>query len=87
MERAVSQEILRKLSGIRNTGEIRQWLAGLCRPYGEIVRIEIEPDGDDAYICLVDMATAAQNAALVRELGGFSYGLGVGFRIPMIRDD
>lgn len=81
------REALEKLKGIHRPWKIREALAEMCREFGEIVRIEIEPDGTGAYICLVDMATVGQNAALVRGMGGFAYGLGVGFRIPIVPED
>ncbi len=79
-------EVLQKLKGLRHAFGVREALAEFCRPYGDIVRIEVEPDGDDAYICLVDLATPGQNAALCRQLGGFSYGRGVGFHISVRRE-
>lgn len=79
-------EVLERLKGIRDTWKMRDAIAELCRPFGEIVRIDVERDGDGALICLVDMAKVGQNAALSRHLGGFSYGLGVGFRIPVAGD-
>lgn len=83
----VNVEVLQKLQGLHHAFGVREALAEICRPYGDIVRIEVEPEGDGAYICLVDLATAGQNAALCETLGGFSYGRGVGFHISVTREN
>jgi hypothetical protein len=82
----VNEEVLQRLQGLHHAFGVREALAEICRPYGDIVRIEVEADGDGAYICLVDLATAGQNEALCRTLGGFSYGRGVGFHISVRRE-
>ena len=82
----MNAEVLQKLQGLRHAFGVREALAEICRPYGEIVRIEVEPAEEGAYICLIDLATAAQNAVLCRTLGGFSYGPGVGLHISVRRE-
>ena len=47
----------------------------------------IVKDGDDASICIVNLATVGQNAALCREIGGFSYETGVCIRIQFKRGE
>lgn len=79
----MNAEVLQKLQGLGNAAEVGKALAGLSRPYGQIVRVDVVSTGGDMYICFVDLATARQNAALYRGLGGFAYGRGVGFCIPV----
>ena len=57
-------------------------LTRLCRPFGAIVSIEVVDTAKDDYLCIVELETRGQNAALCRGLGGFPFGEAVGFYIP-----
>ncbi len=84
---AVDPQVLRKLQRLENPVQLKGALSDLCRPFGQVVRLEVFPVGENGFVCLVDLGSTGQNAALRRELGGFSFGGSVGFRIPASRDE
>ena len=80
---ALAPHVVEKLRGLRDTSQIKSAFTELCSPYGAIVRIEVIPDGWDAFICYVDLGSVGANAAMCRELEGFPVGTSVGFYIPL----
>jgi len=74
-------EVLRRLQGLDRI-HLREAIAEVCRPFGELKRIEIYPDGKGGFMCFVDLVSLGGTAALCRGLGAFTFGHSAGFRIP-----
>jgi hypothetical protein len=81
----VDLEVLEKLQG-RDWAQLEKALPDLCRPFGQVKRMEMYPDGKGGYICFVDLASLGGTAALCRQFGAFSSGHSAGFRIPAKQD-
>jgi hypothetical protein len=61
---------------------LREAVIEVCRPFAEITNIDLIADGERGYFCYVRLATPDQTYALMREIGGFTFGNGVCFSIP-----
>ncbi len=77
--------MLDRLGRLAGPSELRMAVRDLCLPFGTIIKIDVVADGKDAFICFVELSSIGENAAMCRLLGGFPFGQGVGFRIPMKR--
>jgi len=81
----LDSQVLEKLQGL-GRNQLREALADLCRPYGEVSRMEIYSTDAEGFVCFVELATLGETAALCRRLGAFTFGHSAGFRIPAKRD-
>lgn len=77
----VDPQVLEKLQGLGRE-QLKEALTDLCRPFGQVKRMEMHSDGKGGFICLVDLASLGETAAVCRQLGAFTFGHSAGFRIP-----
>jgi len=78
----VNTRFFEKLEGLKDPAQLKVAVADLCSPYGEVKWVDVFPVGNEGFVCLVQLSSRGQNAALCSALGGFLFGWSVGFRIP-----